>query len=618
MGLNSCSKRALLVLFGFGVGLATLEFLLSVAALALHLKREQLYASYLPAERTIRILTIGESTTEGRDSREPWPSQLEKLLKKNRPDLQFQVFNRGISAVDSSYIAAHLPEWLDEYEANVVVAMIGINDSGNALVFKREQWLPTILERTRSYKLIRGLVGQFWLDLAERSLSESDARASSPLRIQIASAHAQEPSGAAVQVEAECRDLKRRALAQLELEPGFQVSNAERYEGLLRLAQQCAHMGEKVGALYLIDALIREAKFSEGIFLVAGEIAKYIRDHTAEQYLEQGLREYPESHALRVKLINLLMSDPTNFARVEGEIRHMITEGPTNIENYSLLQKFIEHHRTNCEPYGELFSNLSRQPDSTGMARCLVARFHRYCGNPVLAESAYRNALVAESVQVGVFIQFAAFLGSRSDWHAQKKILVDGTEKFPNSVEIFERLGQAHLINREYSNSIETYVQLITRGLIPLNDDSSLTVRQRALAHLIRWGSTHAPRETMLDFVNWLGDEAPTQNFSKFYYEMIRDLVLERHAILIAMQYPRLKEADLRDLLGDDPRILYVGNENNFEKALEEYRYEDLFVDRFAGTFGHPTDLGNKILAESVARAILNSVLTSPGGTSAP
>ena len=39
--------------------------------------------------------------------------------------------------------------------------------------------------------------------------------------------------------------------------------------------------------------------------------------------------------------------------------------------------------------------------------------------------------------------------------------------------------------------------------------------------------------------------------------------------------------------------------------------YDDLFTDRFAGDFGHATKKGNRLIAENVAKHILNNVLES-------
>lgn len=73
-----------------------------------------------------KIVCIGESTTllGGKDS---YPSQLENVLNERKPG-KFQVINQAMAGVTTDVILNHLPEWINTYQPNMVVAMIGIND----------------------------------------------------------------------------------------------------------------------------------------------------------------------------------------------------------------------------------------------------------------------------------------------------------------------------------------------------------------------------------------------------------------------------------------------------------------------------------------------------------
>ena len=75
---------------------------------------------------------------------------------------------------------------------------------------------------------------------------------------------------------------------------------------------------------------------------------------------------------------------------------------------------------------------------------------------------------------------------------------------------------------------------------------------------------------------------------------------------MIAMQYPLLPVSTLRKLLGHRDDVIYLENRENFEKALRQHGYKNLFVDHFAGSFGHFSDQGNRMVAEKVADAIWN------------
>ena len=74
----------------------------------------------------------------------------------------------------------------------------------------------------------------------------------------------------------------------------------------------------------------------------------------------------------------------------------------------------------------------------------------------------------------------------------------------------------------------------------------------------------------------------------------------------MAMQYPTLPVAALENYL-DDPRfqgVEIVGNEANFRQALRERNYEEVFVDRFGGGWGHTTFFGHGLLAAAAAEKI--------------
>jgi tetratricopeptide (TPR) repeat protein len=97
-------------------------------------------------------------------------------------------------------------------------------------------------------------------------------------------------------------------------------------------------------------------------------------------------------------------------------------------------------------------------------------------------------------------------------------------------------------------------------------------------------------------------------------YAGIRDLTRASGALFVAMQYPTLDIADLRQTLGMGGGTIFVSNEENFNRALSNGRYEDYFRDRFRGTWGHCTARGNALIAENLAKALLSEEIFSPNG----
>jgi len=79
-------------------------------------------------------------------------------------------------------------------------------------------------------------------------------------------------------------------------------------------------------------------------------------------------------------------------------------------------------------------------------------------------------------------------------------------------------------------------------------------------------------------------------------------------ARLIFVQYAFAKLDFLRSAIQGD--VLYISNYSVFKRALDKYEYDDLFVDKAVGFFGHATKFGNRILAENVAQGLLKIVTT--------
>ena len=98
----------------------------------------------------------------------------------------------------------------------------------------------------------------------------------------------------------------------------------------------------------------------------------------------------------------------------------------------------------------------------------------------------------------------------------------------------------------------------------------------------------------------------------KFHYRALHRLLQGEGVSLVAMQYPTLPVGDLESYFkGPDGRledsfrdIVFVANESNFSRALKSRPYSDLFVDRFRGSWGHATDLGHGLIADSAFEAV--------------
>lgn len=110
-------------------------------------------------QNTIRILCIGESTTF-MDDENSYPSQLERMLNRSDINKNFKVINKGVPGIRSSYIARNIKNWLDAFDPDIVVAMMGINDPFVLAPVEKEsaaQQLKTFLKNIRVLQLAKWL-----------------------------------------------------------------------------------------------------------------------------------------------------------------------------------------------------------------------------------------------------------------------------------------------------------------------------------------------------------------------------------------------------------------------------------------------------------------------------
>jgi tetratricopeptide (TPR) repeat protein len=95
-----------------------------------------------------------------------------------------------------------------------------------------------------------------------------------------------------------------------------------------------------------------------------------------------------------------------------------------------------------------------------------------------------------------------------------------------------------------------------------------------------------------------------------YHYKLLYKTLSNQGIKLVVMQYPLRDIQEFKNFFSEEQQkdIIFVENRDNFEKVLENASYEDLFIDRFAGDFGHCTVRGNKLIAENVADILLEEL----------
>jgi lysophospholipase L1-like esterase len=160
MSARSVGQRLALVVFGVLLAHLLLEGGLRLAGGLYLARQERGNRASLAREGAVRILCLGESTTQ-LGGAESFPRQLETILNQRRPARAFTVVNAGLSATTTDDIVARLERQLERYRPDLVVTMMGINDmpATSEAEEVRSRGVVRWIERSRTYKLYR-LLGQ--------------------------------------------------------------------------------------------------------------------------------------------------------------------------------------------------------------------------------------------------------------------------------------------------------------------------------------------------------------------------------------------------------------------------------------------------------------------------
>jgi tetratricopeptide (TPR) repeat protein len=160
---TSFRQKAALVFGSLVIGLLLLELGLRLAGMMIVWRQEKADRGRLQLKSDFRIMCVGESTTYlgGEDS---YPSQLEKALNEMSGGFRCTVINKGIPATTTFYILNNIGEWLDEARPDMVIAMMGVNDSDISGVYRGREGegpLPTFFRNLRILKLGE-IIGAGW------------------------------------------------------------------------------------------------------------------------------------------------------------------------------------------------------------------------------------------------------------------------------------------------------------------------------------------------------------------------------------------------------------------------------------------------------------------------
>lgn len=172
------------------------------------------------------------------------------------------------------------------------------------------------------------------------------------------------------------------------------------------------------------------------------------------------------------------------------------------------------------------------------------------------------------------------------------------SKKFPKKTEPALEVARLAFSKKDYKTARE----YLDKALI-IDDNYPKKQILDLLAKIYFIEGNVLKNKEMVEKISFLTEE------TRKNYQEIAELCRTRGIKLISIQYPMRDVNILKSYFTDSSNVYFVDNNQSFEDAVNKYGYDQVFIDAFAGDFGHGSPLGNKIIAENVAKVILDNNL---------
>jgi len=536
--------------------LVLLEGSLWITGFIVEAQREANNASANPDPDAYRIMCLGDSITAGGKGHS-YPRQLEDVLNERAKTMRFSVVNMAIHGSDTSMTLENLPQDLDRYQPDMVVAMMGANDLAGALpvddipMAERHGGWYTF----KTYKLIRllqhNLDGRSDDEKPDMDFSmmvhrpeDVDPDSGDP------DAYRQHARFVAWQGDVEEAE---RILRQLMDDPP-PGQNVDRIAILMDLAEIA--MGEGIHLLDVPDGAEQaNADFDEASALLTDVLHEQPSNRRAREMLGRVFEEQAKMEEARAVLAGELPAVPGVHADA--------------VADYPLLGEFLAR-RGRCEESLEIL--LRPDSDWRGFAPTELAI--TFCQIRLGGD---------EEMWPTVYQAIESTLGRGEDVYSAYRPMV----------ELYEGNGDHQGLNAileqiEWTYPNDPQIQaLLARNLVALGDEPG------AQQHLSK-------ARKLTELV-----DAPLTRQS---YNRMQRMLDKRGVKMVVAGYPRRSAEPTRGLFDDPDGVIFVDNDAAFERELSKHSYDALFTDSCYGDFGHGTAAGNRLIAETIAAAILSDL----------
>jgi len=490
-----------------------------------------------------KILCLGESTTDGE-----YPWHLEEVLNARAGKKRFKVIDEGRNAATTDLIQGMLGCYLDKYKPDMVVTMMGINDSVEGLSVFHYPSGPWY-RKLRSYKIfLMAWSGLIAGDEKKEVLNKKNVLLNGSSKY--------------------CAD-----------KMGWDTE--EIYRNAIKLNSNDSNAYKELGKLLCVEKRYREAEEMYRKAIV-------INPSDGNAYLELGKllnveKRYREAEAMCRKAIKINSNDDNAYIELGKLLRAV--KGYSEAE--TIFLKLLNNNHQNEAALRELLKTYEKEKKYMEMENLSLTAIE---SNPQL-DWVYQTMgdlyMVSQKSKIGE--AEALYL----------KVLASN----PRSGGTYKQLSYVYRREKKYDKSDEKYKKYLQ---IILEDERAKTLLLSNDMHISVPVKIDYLKENDGIISEYYGPR------TQHVYRQLKQIVLGKGIKLVCVQYPTCKVKPLIDILEPSDGIVFVDNEKSFTSAIARNGYDAYFVDNFSRdnhcfsqNFGHCTYQGNRLLAENIADAIL-------------
>lgn len=489
MSKTLIGKRIGLVLFGLFLCVVVLEAGLRIGGFIILSLQEHRNTLSIRQKGAYRLLCLGESTTQGQ-----YPVILEQILNQQSKGIKFSVIDKGFIGTTSD-ILSQLEKNLDNYMPDMVIAMMGINDSARHMPFQ-EHFASRIkfsISASQTYKLIKFL----WLRIKNKT-------------------------------------------------------------------QELNFCKQKVGIGEVNNITLKLNFGKDKPYLELGNIYNAEGDYgQAETAFKQAIEINPQNYDAYI-ISGLFYLQQGDYDQATAVFKQAVELNATKADAYIWLGVcYKDQGKYNPE---ELFNKAIQLNPKGELAYLGLGQYFQEQGRYAEAKNTYEKA-----IQVN-----------------------------PSNPEGHRGLGWCYHQLKDYDRAEAAFKKVIELAPESNHGYAGLVVLYGELGNYVAMQEYSAKLNNLMFFY---------KSITKKNYYQLKKILDQRGIKLVCVQYPMCSIKPLKRIFEGEIGIIFVDNEKLFKEALRNAKYEDYFIDNFAGAFGHCTEKGNRLLAENIANIIQKEFL---------